>query len=216
MSPKRCPRRATQAELRVALYGHFRLEELFTEEQLVDLMTLARNRILSSFYRATEKRSRSLTGPERTSKRNGFRRPYYLVIGTDNYIIGIEGLQSELARHVSHRMKQFVHSRDLPNWVGEVSDKLTDTLIAHVQQKVLLAVLNQMCTTAEVWYDDARGIWQVCQTAVDQYLEVRAAAKATLPLNDRSYHGRPRRQTRARGIPEGTSVGLGASQSMTA
>jgi hypothetical protein len=198
------------------MFGQFRLDEMFTEDELTDLMALARNRIISSFIRATEKRPRQPTPQERATRRRGVAQPYYRTIGTDNYVIGIEGLQSELARHITRKMKRFVYSKDLPEWSEAVSPKIGERLIGQIEYKVLLAELNRMCELSEVWYDDSRGIWQICQTAVDQYHDMRTAVRATPPRNDRSYHGRPRRQTRARGIPAGTSIGLAGSQGMTA
>ncbi len=38
----------------------------------------------------------------------------------------------------------------------------------------------------------------------------RFARQSETPRNDHTYHGRPRGQTRRRGVPAGTSIGIAA------
>lgn len=175
----------------------FELDDLFDEEEIIDIMAAAKRRIVREFVCAVEKNPRFRPGSG--------RRPYQR---TDNYIWGLPNKPSELARYVQRNMKrQFISPDQLPAELRELHPSFLDKILVQTQYNVLLAMVNWM-RQREIWYDEGVGIWQVCQTAVDEFKYYRRAARsAMVKFDDRSYHGRVRSQSKARGIPEGVSVG---------
>ncbi len=166
----------------------YQLDELFDEEQLNDFLVVARRRIVGEFFYATD--------------RYRGRR-----VSTDNYIVGVGDKLSDLACYVTTNMKhRIVRCAQLPSNLQNIPPKMLDRLIARAEYDLLLTAL-QVMRHREVWYDEARGIWQVTQSAMDDYLQIRYTP-ATPKRDDRSYHGRVRSQSKARGIPEGTSIGV--------
>lgn len=190
-------RQPTREEKEQAFSG-LELDDLFDEDEIADLMGAAKRRIVREFICAVEKNPRFRPGSG--------RRPYQR---TDNYIWGLPDKPSELARYVQRNMKrQFISPDQLPAELRELHPRFVEMILIQTQYNVLLAMTNWM-RRREIWYDDGVGIWQVCQSAVDEFKDYRRAARSVMvKLDDRSYHGRVRSQSKARGIPEGVSVGV--------
>jgi hypothetical protein len=187
----RHPSRKEQSKI---FFTGYELDELFTEEEIADFMAAARRRILGEFHYATEKNPRHRPGDD--------RRPYRR---TDNYICGVSEKLGDLAKYVLKNTRQpFIKRQNLPSEFRDLSPKHVDMIVYRAQYDVLTLVLPIM-RHREIWYDEAVGIWQACQSSMDEYTEYRRVAKA-LKNDDRSYHGRVRAQSKARGVPEGVSV----------
>jgi hypothetical protein len=169
----------TREENRRAFTG-FELDELFDEDEIEDLMAAAKRRVVREFNRAVEPNPRFKPGSDRRKTRR-----------TDNYIWGLPNKPSELAHYVQRNMKRsFLSAEQLPQELTELHPKFVEMILAQTQYNVLLAM------------------WQICQSAIDEFLTYRRAARAAIPkFDERSYHGRVRSQSERRGIPEGTSVG---------
>ena len=71
----------------------------------------------------------------------------------------------------------------------------------------MLVQIDQMVSDADIWYDDALGIWQTSQRCHDEMLADKKRAKRAFKFDKRQWHGRPRRQARRRGTREGDSIG---------
>jgi uncharacterized Fe-S radical SAM superfamily protein PflX len=187
---RRAPRNyrsASKTELTKIFFTSYPLEELFDEEDLEDLLVVTKRRIIAEFFFATDR----------------YRGRY---ISTDNYIIGVDGRLSDLASYVTRKMRRhIVRPWDLPGHIQELSPKIIDRIIARTEYELILNVLQDI-RHHEIWYDEARGIWQASQTSLDEYLETKRIAR-NIKRDDRSYHGRVRSQSKARGIPAGTSIG---------
>lgn len=171
-------------------YMGYPLEDLFTDDEVADLIAIARRRVAGEFFHASEK------------DRHGRK------IRTDNYIIGIGGRLSNLARYVvmeTHR--PIVRKEVLPADIRSLSPRHIDRIIVKANYDVTLMAL-QLMRNHEVWYDEALGIWQICQSSVDDFLEERKTArrKPSVKQDDRSFHGRVRSQSKRRGAPPGVSV----------
>lgn len=205
--------------------GQFRVTDVLTDRAIKNLMVEARPRIIGVFSQATEQVLRPATSPEyRFDKSVGLVRPRWTTIPTDNYIGGIGDSQQDLARHIESKVKNhFVYSENLLRY-GRVTKKSGNLLqwtdganetrlrrfISHVEMKIILIELNVMCCQSEVWFNaDYRGIWQIQQSVVDEFiLQKRARRQAVrIKRDDRSYHGRNRSQSTRRGVAAGTSVG---------
>ncbi len=111
---------------------------------------------------------------------------------------------SDLVRYVALEMRAFIATHQLPDRLHGLSPRLLDKVIARAQHDVLILVV-QLMRHHEIWYDEATGVWQICQSTMDEFLVYRKAARRT-KVDDRSFHGRVRSQSKARGIPEGVSV----------
>lgn len=190
-------RSPTSKEASKILYTGYQLHELYFPDEIEDFMAAAKRRIMNAFHAATEPNPRYKWGSD--------RRPYRR---TDNYIIGVGGKPSDLVRHVQESMRPFINTGQLPEKLQSLSPQLTDKIIARAQRDVLLLVA-QLMRHHEVWYDEATGLWQICQSSMDEFHAYRRKARSvSTKLDDRSYHGRVRSQSKARGIPEGVSVGF--------
>lgn len=182
-------REATKDEFRI-IRGAAHLDELFTDEELIEKLWLARHRIITIFYNEME-------------WRNGkFRK-------TDNYVIGVGKKQSELARYICSQIKRgFVSESDLPPRMAELSPRDIRDTISNLQYRIILTMLNQLCSPVgcDIWYDEETGIWQMSQSCHDKMkAEFRQARKA-IKFDRRNWHGRPRNQARRRGTPPGASI----------
>ena len=188
-------RQPTKKEIKKILFTGLGLDELFDEHEIEDLMAAARRRIIGEFHYATEAAPRYKLG----SGARPFRR-------TENYIWGLGCRPSDLATYVVRNMRrQFIKASQLPADIAELHPHFIDTVIWRVQYDIVLEVILTM-RNREVWYDEGIGIWQICQSSVDEYLEYKRVARQLVKLDDRSYHGRVRSQSKARGVPEGVSV----------
>ena len=188
-------RSPTEEETSKILFTGYELQELFYPEEIEDFMDAARRRVIRKFHSATEPNPRYKWGSDRRPTRR-----------TDNYIIGVSGKLSDLAQYVQSEMRHFIAPSQLPGNLHDLSPKLLEKVIGRAQHDVLLLVI-QLMRHHEIWYDEATGAWHVCQSSMDEFLVYRKAAR-TNKVDDRSYHGRVRSQSKARGIPEGVSVGL--------
>ena len=172
----------------------YSLGELFDEEELLTFMDAARRGVIGEFHYATEPNPRYRAKPEGRSTRR-----------TDNYIIGVPAKLSELARYVARSMhRSFITEKDLPDDLQGLRPKMIETVIWQAQFDLILLVLQTM-RNREVWYDEGTGVWQICQSSMNEWCEYRKTARS-LKVDDRAGHGRPRRD---RGqIPEGASISL--------
>lgn len=186
-------RSPTKEEASRILFTGYELQELFFPEEIEDFMDAARRRIIRRFFIATEPNPRYKWGSDRRPTRR-----------TDNYIVGVSAKLSDLARYVQSEMRPFIEPSQLPNHLHDLSPKLLEKIIARAQYDVLILVV-QLMRHHEMWYDEATGVWQVCQSTMDEFLVYRQAARRN-KVDDRSFHGRVRSQSKARGIPEGVSV----------
>jgi hypothetical protein len=193
-STKKKYRQLEREEINKVWFTGYKLSELFTDDEVADFMAAARRRILGEFHFATEKNPRYKQGSD--------KRPTQR---TDNYIIGVSGRLSDLAKYVHKNMHHpFIKTRDLPAMLSDIHPKLAEQVAQRAQQDILLLVL-QVMRHREIWYDEGVGIWQACQSSMDDYHAYRRASRL-VKVDDRSYHGRVRSHSKARGIPEGVSV----------
>lgn len=179
------------------LFTGFELTELFSEREIDDFVSVARHSIAGEFFFAHEENPRYQ--PNKRMQR--FRR-------TDNYIIGIGGRQSELARFVTKNThRQIISRRHLPCSLNELPPRLVEAVVNKVCYTIVLTTVNAMRHSGEIWYDEALGIWGIRQSTVDGFVTDRASRQETrraLKYDDRSYHGRPGRDRGS--IPEGVSI----------
>ena len=183
-------REPTREELRL-IRGVENLEFIFNETEMAELLDRARRRIVSVVHHSTEWR------------RGKYRR-------TDNYIIGVAGGQKHLAHHVLRALRRaFVHEQDLPEGVGELHPSDIRSIVSDVEYRLILAQINQMVKDADVWYDEATGIWQTSQRCHDIRTSEVKKAKRAFKFDRREWHGRPRRQARNRDVREGDSISYG-------
>ncbi len=175
----------------------YELEELFFEEEILDLMSIARQGVAGEFYFAREENPRWRPG----SDKKRFR-------GTDNFIIGVGGRPSDLARHVAEKThRQIVNGKQLPCKLKELSPGLVERIVAIARYDVVLRTINAMIANGEIRYDTGIGTWNVNQSNIDDFLDDRSfrkEAKRAIKDDYRPWHGRPGRD-RGR-IPEGVSV----------
>lgn len=204
-------RSASRKEQSLIFFLGYQLDELFTEEMLEDLCDVARHRIIGEFHHATERNPRYKTGSD--------RRPYQR---TDNYIWGLSNKPSELARYVNEHMHHpFVSPSQLPPGLTELRPRLVEMIVQRAQYDILVMVV-QLMRNREIWYDEGVGIWQACQSSLDDYHSLRkllrsigldpnkhtARSSHRVKADMRPFHGRVRSQSKRREIPAGTSVGL--------
>lgn len=189
-------RQPEQEELKRIFFRDYELDKLFTEEEIIDLMSTARQSVAGEFYFACEENPRWRPG----SDKKRFR-------GTDNFIIGIGGRPSDLARFVTAKThRQIVSAKQLPCHLAALSPKLVERIVASARYDVVIQTINTMIENGEIRYDYGLGTWNVNQSNIDDFLDDRAFRKAARRIkNDyRPYHGRPGRD-RGR-VPEGVSV----------
>lgn len=190
------------------------LSDLFDEHDLGKFMDAAKRRIVAEFIYAMEVNPRFKPGSDRRPMRR-----------TDNYIIGLGGKQSALADYVLKTMhRPFIRPRQLPSRFSDLHPIHVERIVFQAQYDVLLLVVQTMYNY-EIWYDEGIGIWQVNQKSVDELNRYRRAAKEALAASEnqstkeprshhrvkadmRPFHGRVRSQSKNRGIPGGTSIGL--------
>lgn len=189
-------RQPEQEELKRIFFREYELEELFTEEEVIDLMSTARQSVAGEFYFACEENPRWRPG----SDKKRFR-------GTDNFIIGVGGKPSELARFVAQKThRQIVSAKQLPSNLAALQPKLVEMIVRAARYSIVLHAINAMIENGEIRYDHGLGTCNVSQSNIDDFLDDRAFRKVAKRIkNDyRPYHGRPGRD-RGR-VPEGVSV----------
>jgi hypothetical protein len=188
----RTPTRKEQSKI---LHIGYQLGELFDDKEVADLMAAARQRVIGEFHYATEKNPRYRPGSDRRPRRR-----------TDNYIWGVGCRPSQLALYVQRNMhRPFIRPNQLPVELTELSPKMVEMVIARAHLDVLTMVIQKM-HNHDVWYDEGVGIWQACQSIVDEFLEYKRMANDLVKVDHREYHGRVRSQSKHRGVPEGVSI----------
>jgi hypothetical protein len=187
----------TKEQNQIFFIGH-ELEELFPDEEIMkDILKAARLRAIGEFFYATEKNPRYKPGSDRRAEQR-----------TDNYIWSASSKLKDLAKYVRTNMhRPFITVDQLPPELAELRTHLVDVIIQRAQHDALMQVLVEM-RHHEIWYDEGVGIWQVCQTSMDDFHADRKEAKAKVPIKAdmRPFHGRVRSQSKNRGIPAGVSV----------
>jgi len=182
----RCTRKSARS---ISAWQVFEPDEIFTEDEIESLLSDAERRIVVIFQHAVE-----------------FRRGRY--IGTDNYIIGISHRVSELARHVSREVRNpIVDHSDIERSFGDVSRSHAKKQAMLIQTKLIAEALVLARSNANLWYDEATGIWQLAQSFIDEHEARHQVAKA-LKFDRRTEHGQVRSQRIARDRPAGVSVSL--------
>lgn len=184
-------RKATPEEISKITYIGFKLDELFTDEQIEDILTIARLAVAGEFEHAMEFNPRYRLGHSR-----------HQFVKTDNYIIGCDGRPAKLARLVVEKThRQIVHKDQLsakPTAIQltQLNPKFVELIVARARYDAVLAAINIMIKVGEIWYREDLGIWNVIQSTIDEYnkaLIFRKEVKRALKFDDHSWHGLPRR-----------------------
>lgn len=188
--------------------GDFLVEELYNSDEIIDWCAAAHSRIVGVFLHATENHHRKPTHKEyEDDKVIGLNRPRQAVVSTDNYIVGVDDKRASLARFVQKTVvKHFVRPRNLPDWL-RTREGFAIKTAAEIEYKLFRLELDNLCDNGDIWYDECLGIWCIAQSVVDEHTKARHSRKRRLKVDGRNYHGRPREQSKSRGIPGGTSVG---------
>ncbi|AHB42244.1 hypothetical protein RAAC3_TM7C00001G0387 [Candidatus Saccharibacteria bacterium RAAC3_TM7_1] len=132
----------------------YRLDELFTDDELALKLLIAQYRILMAFDHATFWSHGKLRG-------------------TDNFIIGVGHRQKDLVQYIVERvvigMKSgIVTASELPEFVGDTSSVLRD--VARNTERQLVAVQLAMLSPDSIWFNaQTPGTWNVVQSLVDEY-----------------------------------------------
>ena len=133
---------------------NYRLDKLFSDDELAIKLTIAKFRILMAFDHATYWSH----GKER---------------GTDNFIVGVGSRQKDLVHYVIERVvngmkSSIVTSSDLPEFVGDNSSQLRQ--VARRTERQLIAVRLAMLSPDKIWFDaHPPGCWNVSQGLMDDY-----------------------------------------------
>jgi hypothetical protein len=185
-----------------AFYGKNLLGQLFDEDELADKLLLARRRVIRSFHFAEE--------PYREEKLpyGGYRMGRR---GTDNYIIGVGQRRMDLVHHiVADNWRPIVTARDLPDHMSEFNRKWREMIADRALTNLYALQVNLMCSKPlfEIYFDEARGIWQIVQSAVDEYLQQNRRARNAVKFDCRPEHG----MVRAQRINRGRIAGVSTSQ----
>lgn len=164
-----------------------------SENQLEDLLALARNRVLHAFASAQT-----------------FCRGRW--ISADCYIDNLGSRQNDLVMYVAKqchdKRKFFVSWRLVVQLYGDhLPHKLVERIARGLEVQLLRVVVEEMCSTrpvaCEVWRHDD-GTWNILPSSLDAYWSVRRARKRTRH-DKRNHHGRVRSQARRAGGP--SSIG---------
>jgi len=179
--------RRSDAITKIVLH-RYNVRDLFTDEEIIDLMNVAKGRIARVFMRESE------------LYRGKIR-------GTDNYIHGVSSRQSELARYITFKSRGSFISREMLALNCIIPPKQLDALIKQLEYQVILLQLNVMCSAPhyEVYFEERCGVWQIIQSVTDEARGQRRAARR-VKQDDRSFHGRVRSQSNRRGVAPGTSI----------
>jgi hypothetical protein len=185
------------------------------DEAMADRLRTTIMRIYGVFRRATEQDTRKRV------HRKGFPRHVEIAKtrSTCNSISGCDDSIDDLARVVVARLANketaltVVTAKDveptLRRWYQKNDYRSLLEALGSLQHTIvceLLAYLRDALKAIWFHYEEG-GRWQMAQSSVDKYALRKRVTHGLKYLNARSYHGRPRRQTKRRGIPEGTSVG---------
>lgn len=198
----RC-REQTSPEICKIAWGGYHAVDLFSEEELLDLMALARARIIRAFVEQFE------------CYRDHKRR-------TDNYIIGVRPKQSALADWIieghksadaryddGKRMKHFIEIALLPERLRYLDQKWLERLVYQLERDIVLMELNVMCgmPNYEIYFLESHGLWQLIQSAADEYYTQKTRIRRVKD-DRRNEHGMVRSQRKRRGRPAGVSTSM--------
>ncbi len=190
-------RQPKREELNKIFFLQYGLQELFDPEDIEDFLSVALHAVAGEFHYAKELNPRYSLG---SNKR--------LYRCTDNYIIGVGGKPSELARYISKMThRKIVPAKCLPSQLYELSPKLVERIVATARYDLILLSVNAMVHDGQIRYDEGRGIWEASQSSIDGFLvdkDLRRVIRRAMKNDHRPWHGRP---SRDRGkMPEGVSV----------
>lgn len=149
----------------------YSLDELFSDEELVDKLGVARNRIAATFTNATE-------------WRHGRKR------GTHNYILGVGGQQKDLEDHIikhtlTHERKGIVTASELPKSIGDHIPTLK-AVVRETNIRLIAAELDRMVNGEKlIWYNEHHGTWEALQSVIDNYLAELTNAKQVRKVDER-------------------------------
>ena len=185
-------RQATRQEISKITYLGYELSELFDEEEIADIVSIAKHSVAGEFFHAKE-----------FNPRAGINRKKKLYVNTDNYIIGVANRPGQLARYVAEMThRQIVHQSQLPSDLRELHQSFVDAIVAQARYNAVLIAINLMKDDGNIWYDEGRGIWCIEETVVESFLEdddFRRKTKRAVKNDFRPFHGRPNRD-RSRGV----------------
>lgn len=174
------------------LRGEVVLEEFLDEGEFVDVMEAARWRLIRVFAQAR-------TAPQKRV--------------TPGYILGLDEKLTSLAQYVQAEMneraqKKIYDASDLPPGYRQLDSRRQRLVVRAVRFELFMRLVTLMRESNDLWYME--GEWLVPQSVVDEYLLRIKCAKASF-RNDRSFHGRPRRdrdRMRQLRFAAGTSTGM--------
>jgi hypothetical protein len=141
------------------------------------------------------------------------------VRSSGNAIVGCDNSIDDLARVVVARLGNKETALtvvtaedvdpDLRRWYQKNAYRQFTAALSDLQHMIVCELLAYLRDKLKaIWFQsEDGGKWQMTQSSVDKHALRKRVVHGLKYLNDRSYHGRPRKQTKRRGIPEGTSVG---------
>jgi len=155
----------------------YRLDTLFSDDELTIKLMIAKYRILMAFDHAT-------------FWSHGKMR------GTDNFIIGVGHRQKDLVHYVIEHVVEgmngkIVTASELPEFVGDTSSILR--AVARKTERQLVAVQLAMLSPDGIWFNaQTPGTWNISQSLMDEYLLnrylVRAAKRVDARLRREALH----------------------------
>ena len=132
----------------------YRLDELFSDDELTLKLMIAKYRIMMAFDHATFWSH----GKER---------------GTDNFIVGVGSRQKDLVHYIMEHVVKGMNSKivtasDLPEFVGDTSSVLRH--VAQEAERQLIAVQLAMLSPDGIWFNtQTPGTWNVAASLMDEY-----------------------------------------------
>ena len=178
-------------EVRKIAWGGYRVTDLFDDEEIADLLAVARRRIIACFVN------------EREFVRGQWRL-------TDNYIAGVRNKQSALSHHIVINMRRhFIKYSQLPSQLQYLNRRWRDRLVQQLESDIVLMQLNIMCSKPlfEIYFDEYHGIWQMIQSVVDEHYQMQDFVRK-VKFDCRNEHGMVRTQRINRGRPAGASTSM--------
>lgn len=180
-----------ERDLLRALSGEVQLEEFLDEGEFVEALYAARWRVIRVFATA------------RTAPKKG---------ATPGCILGLDERLTSLTTYVLSTMhfraqRKIYDVNDLPRHFRSLTTRQQQAAAAAVRYELVMRLLSVMKETNELWRME--GEWLVPQSVLDEYLLMVKSSKANY-RNDRSFHGRPRRDRERLGrvgLAPGVSVG---------
>lgn len=211
MGRPRTPRRASHNEAQIA-YGRFELDELFQEWEVLDLCSIAHDRIAGTFLHATTKKAKPTFVVRHEdeydfSARSSGELAEVIECVTENYICGVGGHCKELADYIARNLRHhIVTPKQLPDDLRDLNYRLQQRIALYVERKVILLELASLKKAGDIWYDEGFGFWCIRQSCIDTYELARRRRRQQFKRDDRSFHGKNRAQVVARNMPPGAST----------